>query len=128
MIETPVRKLPLAAFALAALLAACATAPPAHQKPTTAAPPTPTAAGRTVLEPPAGVWLVDDQGREYFLVEHPRHQNEYLWIEEGKRVRLRWRDEYDVESFDDTRFRAKLYRVPEDTTPPAIEPGAAQLA
>ena len=44
-------------------------------------------AAQTEVEPPDGKWLVDDQGRQYFIYDLPRIEGTYMWVEEGKTIR-----------------------------------------
>jgi hypothetical protein len=74
---------------------------------------------------------VDDQGRHYFVVEVPRQEGAYRWLDEARtRVRLRHGVEFDVASHDDQRIRVKIYR-PAGEAAPAVrrpEPGAEERA
>ena len=63
------------------------------------------------LEPADGKWLVDEEGREYILLEVPRVEGQYKWMgEDHKQVRLAYGLTYDVASYDDTKILVKHYR------------------
>jgi len=126
------------AFAAALLLAAAggslagdaATASPASaQKPAASpaqpqptpppivAPAAPTEPPR--LEPPDGKWLVDDQGRQYFVVPVPRQEGLYRWLnDEHTKVRLPYGLSMDVVSYDDKTIYIKIYHLIDTPVPP----------
>jgi hypothetical protein len=80
----------------------------------TAAKPAPPPPAVPKLEPPDGKWLVDDQGREYFVEPAPRIEQQYRWENDEKtRVRLPFGLVFDVVSYDDDVFMVKMYR-PQD--------------
>lgn len=60
------------------------------------------------LEPPDGTWLVDDQGRKYFLQLFPRRQG--VRLDDG-RVRTVWGITIDVVKEDEQWFYYKVYKV-----------------
>jgi hypothetical protein len=81
-------------------------------------------------EPPDGVWLVDEQKREYFVVEVDRREGLYQWVnDEHTRVRLPLGLEFDLVSYDSGHFRVKIYRPLNEAAPvPARRPGAEEIA
>jgi FG-GAP-like repeat len=59
-------------------------------------------------QPPDGRWLVDEQGREYYVVDVPRTRT-HRWVDaERTRVRLAHGIELDVVSYDDRHLRVKI--------------------
>ena len=63
------------------------------------------------LQPPDGQWLVDDDGREYFLDKYPKTEGSYRWVDEEKGiVRLRHLMPLEVYSHDDEFFYFKVLR------------------
>jgi hypothetical protein len=64
------------------------------------------------LEPPDGKWLVDEEGREYYIYTLPRIENTYLWVEEGKSIRVRYGLVLDLADYDEKTFYVKYYRPP----------------
>jgi len=63
-------------------------------------------------QPPDGVWLVDEHGREYFILEVPKVEGAYL-MESPTRVR-NWNGiSFDITGSDDKNFFAKVYNVAE---------------
>ena len=113
------------------------TAAPAAQP--AAAPATPEKTGPSVkpaqpavgvvLEPPDGKWLVDEQGRQYYLEEIPKAEGWYRWLNEEKtKVQVQYGMTFDVASYDEDSFQVKIYKV-DDTTPPATPaaPGPQEL-
>jgi FG-GAP-like repeat len=75
--------------------------------------PTPT------VEPPDGKWLKDKDGREYFIYALPRVENNYEWVEKGKRVRVEYGLVLDVDHYDDKNFYIRYYRPdPAAAAPP----------
>jgi hypothetical protein len=74
-------------------------------------------------EPPDGRWLVDDQGREYFIVEVPRREGTYLWVDDARtRVRVVHGIELDVASYDERHIRVKIYRSRSEAAPVVRRP------
>lgn len=68
--------------------------------------------------PPDGKWLVDDQKRDYYIVEVERREGQYLWVNaERTRVRLTYGFETDVVSYDEKVLRVKLYRPSTEAAP-----------
>jgi len=79
-------------------------------------------------EPPDGRWLVDGEGREYFVVEIPRRRLERWTDESHTRIRLFHGIEMDVVSYTDTHVRVKTYRAVEAPAPePRRGPTAEEL-
>jgi hypothetical protein len=74
--------------------------------------PTPT------VEPPDGKWLKDKDGKEYFVYAIPRVENNYEWVEKGKRVRVEYGLVLQVDHYDDKNFYVRYYR-PNATPLPA---------
>jgi hypothetical protein len=111
-----------------------AAKPPAGQHseaglplPTSAVPPPPP----PKIEPPDGKWLTDEQGRQYYVTELPKIENQYLWLNPEKtKVRLWYGVAYDVVGTNDKSFQVKVYRpearVEEPTPAVAAEPTAAE--
>jgi hypothetical protein len=80
-------------------------------------------AGELVIphpEPPDGVWLADDQGRQYFVTEIPKLEGHYRRLEDG-RLRLRYGYILDVVEETEDSFLVKIYKTEPverpDTTP-----------
>ncbi len=69
------------------------------------------------VQPPDGKWLKDKNGKEYFVYELPRVENNYEWVEKGKRVRVQYGLVLDVDHYDDKNFYIRYYR-PEKPLPP----------
>jgi hypothetical protein len=68
--------------------------------------------------PPDGKWLVDEQGRSYFVDKVPKEEGGYVWLDEAKtRVQIRYGAIYDVVGQDDQSFHVKIYRVEEMERP-----------
>lgn len=114
---------------------ACSQAPPpatpSEPAAASSARPAPPAAPVVVTEPevPAdGVWLKDDQGREYFVKELPMPER-VVWLIPDQKIRFAYGETYDVVAHDDRTLRVKIYRVttePAHAAPPA--PSAEELA
>jgi len=67
-------------------------------------------------QPPDGKWLVDEEGRQYFLGNAPRIEGSYMWMnDEHTKVRLPYGLTFDVASYDDKAFKVKIYKA--DETP-----------
>jgi hypothetical protein len=121
-----------------AVLAACAQQPraakPAAQPaaaPGQAAPAAAPASPEFVFEPPDGKWLVDDQGRQYFLWDIPKVEGWYRWLNEEKtRVQVQYGMTFDVASYDDKNFHVKIYKTDKAASPPppSKEPTADETA
>ena len=74
------------------------------------------------VQPPDGQWLVDEEGRQYFLDPVPKVEGQYRWIDEAKGiVRLRHLPPQLVERHDDSHFYIRFYRI-EPPEPTAAEP------
>ncbi len=71
-------------------------------------------------QPPDGKWLVDEQGRQYFVDKIPKQEGGYAWLNEEKTlVQVRYGLVYDVVGQDESSFKVKIYRaVPETTERP----------
>jgi hypothetical protein len=83
--------------------------PAAKPKSATAIPPTP------LPQPPDGKWLVDAQGRQYFVSKIPKREGSYTWLNPEKtRVQVLYGARYEVLGQDADSFQVKIYRV--DTT------------
>ncbi|HKH43998.1 MAG TPA: VCBS repeat-containing protein [Thermoanaerobaculia bacterium] len=67
-----------------------------------------------VLEPPDGKWLTDENGQQYFILEVPRVEGQYVWVADDE-VRLRGGLPLKLVRHDDKTFYAKIIKV---------EPGA----
>jgi hypothetical protein len=71
-------------------------------------------------QPPDGKWLVDEQGRKYFLTQARRIEGSYMWMnEEHTKVRLPYGLTFDVASYDDKNFNVKIYQATDEATAPA---------
>ena len=73
---------------------------------------------RARLQPPDGKWLVDDEGRSYFIQKHPKSQPHKLLGE--ARVRIVYGGEYDLAGQDEESLWLKVYRL--DDKPIARRP------
>ena len=70
-------------------------------------------------QPPDGKWLVDEQGRQYFVDMIPKQEGGYVWLDAEKtRVQVRYGAVYDVVGQDDSSFRVKIYKVDTSVRPP----------
>jgi hypothetical protein len=77
-----------------------------------------------VLEPPDGKWLVDEQGRQYYLDEIPKAEGWYHWLNDEKtKVQVQYGMVFDVASYDEDSFQVKIYKV--DAAAAAPPPPAA---
>jgi hypothetical protein len=114
----------LLAAAGISILLGCAQQPPAAtpssgasgtaEAPPAAAPAAAKPAGVPLPEPPDGNWLVDDQGRQYFVDEVAKEEGRYVWLNPEKtRVQVSYGATYDVVGQDDDSFQVKIYRVQE---------------
>lgn len=70
----------------------------------------PAATGESVLEPPDGKWLTDESGQQYFILEVPRIEGQFVWLSENE-VRLRGGLPLKLERYDDKTFYAKILKV-----------------
>ncbi|HEX2253093.1 MAG TPA: VCBS repeat-containing protein, partial [Thermoanaerobaculia bacterium] len=61
------------------------------------------------MEPPSGEWLVDDQGRRYYLYPLPRLEEGYSLMEDGQRVKLPYGLVMDVARMDEHNLFLKVY-------------------
>lgn len=61
------------------------------------------------VEPPDGVWLVDEEGGEYFVEKMPRYEGRYKWIGENRIKYLG--AEIDLVAHDAEWFYVKVYRA-----------------
>lgn len=74
------------------------------------APPDPN--GAEQLAPKDGKWLREKDGRQYFLLEIPRVEGEYVWLDAAHtRIQTRNGVQYEVAKSGTKSFRVKLYRV-----------------
>lgn len=100
------------------------SAPPAAPVAAPAKPPVVSSQPPTVPltpQPPDGKWLVDEEGRQYFLGNAPRIEGSYMWMnDEHTKVRLPYGLTFDVASYDDKAFKVKIYK-PDDA--PVKAPG-----
>jgi hypothetical protein len=70
-------------------------------------------------QPPDGKWLVDEQGRKYFITQARRIEGSYMWLnEEHTQVRLPYGLAFDVASYDDQYFNVKIYQVADEVASP----------
>lgn len=76
--------------------------------------------------PPDGEWLVDDQGREYFLVEVPKVEGTYKRLSED-RIRDPRGVPYYVAVETDEAFFVKIFRVEPIRPQPKTGPSAEEL-
>jgi hypothetical protein len=130
----------LAAFGIVvtAALAACSQQPRPAAPAASGAQPTPPPAAQPAaapgqpgqdagLEPPDGKWLVDDQGRQYFLSEIPKAEGWYRWLDPEKtKVQVQYGLTFDVASYDDDSFQVKIYKVDNPAGPQAPTGPTAQ--
>jgi hypothetical protein len=83
-------------------------------------------AGIAYPEPPDGKWLVDDQGRQYFVEEIPKIEGKYLRTGENQ-IRLLHGYVLDLDGETDDTFLVKIYKA--EATPPKQEgPTPEQVA
>ncbi len=120
----------LVALGLAAGCATRAPGPASGAATSTAIDADEDAPGKPILppapQPPDGIWLTDEQGRQYFVEKIPRSQARRL---DAHNVRTLWSIPLDVVREDDEYFYFKLYRVPDEPVPAApTGPSAAELA
>lgn len=136
----PIRRLGAAA-GLAFLLACShqtglrtAAAEPRQEKPAAAEEPAaPAAEERRRLElpqaePPDGKWLVDEQGRKYFLGEVAKVEGWYHWLNPEKTlVRLAYGMTFEVASHDEDSIQLKIYKTPSLEELPPSPPKKPEL-
>ncbi len=80
-------------------------------------------------KPPDGKWLVDEQGRQYFVDKIPKQEGGYIWLNPEKtRIQVRYGGVYDVVGQDEDSFQIKIYRVDTATRPGPVEITPAKLA
>jgi hypothetical protein len=96
----------------AALPAAEAPAAEAAETPPQAAPHDPTMPTRRIEypEPPDGQWLIDETGREYFVMRIEKLEGQYRWMDDDT-VRVRGGMMFDIAGHDEEAFWMKVYRV-----------------
>ena len=63
-----------------------------------------------VLSPPDGKWLTDEEGLQYFILEVPRIEGQYVWEGENA-IRLRGGMPLKLARYDDKMFYAKIFKV-----------------
>ncbi len=79
------------------------------------------AAALAEMQPPDGEWLIDAEGRQYFIRERPKSQG--FKRLDGGRVRISYGGEYELAGEDDVNLWLKIYRVGEEQ--PARRPTIA---
>jgi hypothetical protein len=116
--KTPaVKKAPAAKPAAKKTPAAPQAAPPAGGQPAVVPPKPSVVASQAPAvpltpQPPDGKWLVDAEGRQYFLGNAPRIEGSYMWMnDEHTKVRLPYGLTFDVASYDDKAFKVKIYKA-----------------
>ncbi|MCP3958667.1 MAG: VCBS repeat-containing protein [bacterium] len=79
----------------------------------------------TAAETPSGVkaeieWLVDEDGKKYYVHELDKgvQGRDWIWLSENDRVQVRFGIQYDVVDHDEDSFSVKIYERPEDASPP----------
>ncbi len=73
-----------------------------------------------LVQPPDGRWLVDEEGREYYIDKYPKIEGGYRWIDEEKGiVRLRHLMPLEIFAHDDEFFYFKFLRPQEVDSAPA---------
>ncbi len=80
-------------------------------------------------QPPDGEWLLDAEGRQYFLRKHPKHRA--YRILDNSRVRVIYGGEYELAGEDAENLWLKVYRPSAkvaERTPVEDGPSAAELA
>ncbi len=70
----------------------------------------PVSSADAVLAPADGKWLTDESGQQYFILEVPRIEGEYIWEGEDT-VRLRGGMPLKLARYDDKKFYAKIFKV-----------------
>ncbi|MEO8197444.1 MAG: VCBS repeat-containing protein [Thermoanaerobaculia bacterium] len=81
------------------------------------------AALQTELQPPDGKWLIDDDGKLYFIRKHPKTLPFKRIGDE--RVRIVYGGEFDLAGEDETDIWLKVYRV--DDYDPVPRPAAVKV-
>jgi FG-GAP-like repeat/FG-GAP repeat len=115
----------------AAAPAASAPAPAADAGGATPATPEPETPGGAFLartlpprpqeeSPEDRVWLVDENGRQYFIAKLPRYEGAYEWVD-ATHVRYRG-PVIEIVDYDDEYFYVKSYRTEAVPAPPAPAP------
>lgn len=61
-------------------------------------------------QPPDGKWLVDEEGRQYFVIEVPKVEGQYLRLRDGE-IQIRHGQVLDLAGETDDTFLAKIYKV-----------------
>lgn len=77
-------------------------------------------------EPPDGHWLIDEHGRQYFIMLVEKLEGQYRWMDEDT-VRVRGGMMFDVTGHDEENFWMKVYRVEPVALPPK-GPSAEDIA
>ena len=101
-----------------ALILLAATAGAAGSDQQSAPAPPPVVIGSTAPPPPApeppqppdGVWLTDELGRQYFTTLIPKQEGEYWWLDD-KNIVLRYGMRHEVVSHDDKTFTVKIFKT-----------------
>jgi hypothetical protein len=130
---TPRRPSPRIALLALALLGAGAGLAGAQQR--QPGPPPSIGSGTAVLppeappQPPDGVWLTDEQGRQYFTTQVPKVEGHYRWVDD-KTIVMRFGLQHEVVAQDDTTFTVKIYRTdgPGAAPEPPNRPTPEELA
>lgn len=78
-------------------------------------------------EPPDGVWLQDDEGREYFVDEIAKAGRRYRMLD-GDRVRMQYGMIYDLAGETDEALLVKIYKAEPLEAEPDDEPTPAETA
>lgn len=79
------------------------------------------------IQPPDGKWLVDEEGRQYFVREIPKIEGHYRRLEDG-RVRVQGGFTVDLAGETDDFFLVKFYQVEPVEPPPSDEPTPEEIA
>lgn len=80
-----------------------------------------------VPTPEDGKWLVDDQGRQYFVQEAPKVEGAYRRLEDG-RVRLKHGLTVELAGETETTFLVKIFRVEPLVVERSSEPTEEEIA
>src|SRR5262249_1488267 len=73
------------------------------------------------LQPPDGKWLVDKEGRQYFVTPAPRVEGSYVWgNEDHTKVRLPYGLTFDAASYAAKNFYVKISGAPGPPQPPPV--------
>ena len=123
-----------AALLTAFLVAGCATSggpgsaeTSAVAAATPAATPRPPDPGPPELVPPDGKWLVDDQGREYFPYEIPKHEGHYIYVGDG-RIQIDYGTYLEVIEDRESSFVVKIFRAAQVDRPAPVRPDREAIA